>query len=202
LSAIGFAAFIMIISMTGFAGNLFAFDRGGFRAFVLCGAARGEILMGKNLAFLPFAVFMMVLTVGIADWLNPMRIDHLAAVLIQIFPMYLIFCIVANMLSILSPLTLKQGSGMPASHQGVRTLFQLAFMVVVPIPLACTLLPLGIEALFSTAGWLEGYPVFLILGLVQAVFVWRVYRKTIDAQGILLQKSEQKILDVVCQKGE
>lgn len=202
LTALGFAAFILIISMTGFAGNLFAFDRGGFRAFVLSGVPRKAILMGKNLAFLPIAAILLALTVGVCEWLNPMRIDHLAAALIQIFPMYLLFCVTANVLSILSPLTLKQGSGMPASHQGVRTLFQLVFMVAVPIPLGCTLLPLGIEALFSAAGWFEGYPVFLVLGILQTIFVWWLYRKIIDSQGILLQRNEQKILDVVSQKGE
>lgn len=202
LSALGFAAFMLILSMTGFAGNTFAFDRSGFRAYVLSGVARKDILLGKNLAFLPFAALLMALAIAVSEWLNPMRIDHLAAAVIQIFPLYLLFCITANVLSILSPLTLKQGSGMPASHQGVRTLFQLLFMVVVPIPLGCTLLPLGIEALFSAAGWLEGYPVFLTLGILQAVVVWWAYRKVIDAQGILLQKNEIKILEVVCQKGE
>jgi len=202
LSAIGLAAFMLIISMTGFVGNTFAFDRDGFRAFVLSGVPRREILLGKNLSFLPFAVLLMALIIGVSQWLNPMRLDHLAAVLIQIFPMYLLFCLAGNVLSILSPLTLKRGSGMPASHQGLRTLFQLVFMAVVPVPIGCTLLPMGIEALISAMGCLEGYPVFLTLGFIQVIFVFWLYRKILDREGILLQKYERNVLEVVCQKGE
>jgi ABC-2 type transport system permease protein len=136
------------------------------------------------------------------ELLYPMRPDHFIAVLIQIFPIYLLFCLAGNVLSIFSPLTLKHGSGMPAQHQGLRTLLQMAFMVVVPIPIGFTLIPLGIEALFSYAGWLVGYPIFLTLGIIQAVLVLWLYRRSLGYQGILMQQREQKILEVVSRKGE
>ena len=126
LIALGLAAFILIIGMTGFLGNQFAFDRSGFRAFVLSCAPRRDILLGKNLSLLPFALILMMFIIGVFQWMNPMRPDHLAAVLIQTIPMYLLFCLAGNMLSILSPITLKPGSGQPASHQGIRVLFQIA----------------------------------------------------------------------------
>jgi ABC-2 type transport system permease protein len=202
LSALGFSAFVLIISMTGFMGNQFAFDRSGFRSFVLSGVPRREILLGKNLSMLPVAVALMALIAGFTQWLNPMRPDHLAAVLIQILPMYLLLCLFGNVLSILSPMTLKYGSGMPAPHQGTGTIFQIVFMLVVPIPLACTLIPLGIESLFSFMGWAAGFPIFLILGAVQAVVVVWLYRRALGWQGRLLQRQEQKILEVVVMKGE
>ena len=202
LIAMGFAAFILIIGMTGYLRNQFGFDRSGFRTFVLSCAPRRDILLGKNLSLLPFAIVLMILFVGVYRWINPMRWDYVAAVLIQTLPMYLLFCITGNVLSILSPMTLKPGSGMPASHQGVGALFNIVFMVVVPVPMSFTLVPLGIEALyisFSSDAW---FPVFMVLSLIEVPVVIWLYRTVINWQGILLQQNEKKILDVVSAKGE
>jgi len=202
LIALGVAAIILIISMTGFVGNQFAFDRQGFRVFVLSGVSRREILLGKNLSYLPFAVTLMVLAVGVSQWRSPMRPDHLAAVLIQIVPIYLLFCMAGNTFSILAPIALRSGSGMPASHQGIRTLCQMVFMLLVPIPIGLTLIPLGVEFLMSFIGWLIHFPFFLVLSLVQALLVIRLYRKVLNWQGRLLQQNEQKILEIIGAKGE
>jgi ABC-2 type transport system permease protein len=202
LIALGMAAFILIIGMTGFLGNQFAFDRSGFRAFVLSCAPRREILLGKNLALLPIAFIWMVFIIGVSQWKNPMRPDHLAAVLLQTIPIYLLFCLTGNMLSILSPIALKPGSGQPASHQGIRVLFQIVFMLVVPALISFTLIPLGVEALFTLMKWAEGFPVFLVLGMVQvAVMIW-LYRVVLNWQGSLLQRQEKKILEIVSLKAE
>jgi len=202
LVALGLSSFILIISLTGFIGNQFAFDRSGFRAFVLCGASRREILLGKNLSLLPFAVTLMVCIAGISQWLYPMRLDYLAAVLVQFVPVYLLICMAGNVVSILSPMTLRQGSGKPASHQGIGVLYHLAFMLVVPMLLACTLIPFAIEALVSSTGVSYGIPFFLVLNIVQAAASVWIYRRVLDRQAELLQRREQKILEVVSAKGE
>ena len=202
LAALGFVAFILVLSMTGFVGNQFAFDRSGFRTFVLSGVPRRDILLGKNISLLPVAVLLMLLIVGIFQWVNPMRWDHMAAVLLQVIPMYLLFCMTANVLAILSPMTLRRGSGMPASHQGKGGLFHLVFMLVVPVPLSLTFVPLGIEALYC---WLVaggGFPVFLALSVIEFPCVVLLYRAAVGRQGGLLQQHEKKILDVVSAKGE
>ena len=202
LIALGLAAFILIIGMTGFLGNQFAFDRSGFRAFVLSCAPRRDILLGKNLSLLPFAFILMAFIIGVSQWMNPMRPDHLAAVLLQTIPMYLMFCLAGNLLSILSPIALKPGSGQPAPHQGIRVLFQIVFMLVVPVLIGFTLIPLGVEALFAFMKWAAWFPAFLVLGMVQvAVMLW-LYRVALDWQGGLLQRHEQKILEIVSLKAE
>ncbi|MEJ2246045.1 MAG: ABC transporter permease, partial [Acidobacteriota bacterium] len=202
LIAMGFTAFILIIGMTGYLGNQFAFDRGGFRTFVLSCAPRRDILLGKNLSLLPFAIVLMILFIGVCRWLNPMRWDYLAAVLIQTLPMYLLFCITGNVLSILSPMTLRPGSGMPASHQGMGTLFHIVFMLVVPVPMSFTLVPLGVEALYASFSSDAWFPVFMVLSLIEVPVVIWLYRTVINWQGTLLQQNEQKMLDVVSAKGE
>jgi ABC-2 type transport system permease protein len=202
LIALGMSAFILILGMAGFLGNQFAFDRSGFRAFVLSCAPRREILLGKNLALLPFAFTWMVFIIGVSQWKNPMRPDHLVAVLLQTIPMYLLFCLAGNLLSILSPIALKQGSGQPASHQGIRVLFQIVFMLIVPVLIGLTLIPLGVEALFTLMKWAAWFPAFLVLSLVQAAVMLWLYRIALNWQGGLLQRREQKILETISLKAE
>jgi len=202
LIALGAAAFILIISMIGFLGNQFAFDRNGFRSFVLSGASRRDILLGKNLSLFPFASVLMMVAIGASQWMNPMRPDHMIAVLIQIIPMYLLFCLAGNLLSTLSPITLKPGSGQPAPHQGTRVFFQMLFMMVVPILLSLTLIPLGVETLFALMKWASWFPAFLVLGMFQAAVVIWLYRIALNSQGSLLQRHEQKILEIVSSKVE
>jgi len=202
LIALGFAAFILIIGMTGFLGNQFAFDRSGFRTFVLSCAPRRDILLGKNLSLLPFAFILMAFVIGVSQWMQPMRLDHLAAVLIQTIPMYLLFCLTGNILSILTPITLKPGSGQPAPHQGIRVLFQMLFMLFVPVLIGFTLLPLGVEALFAFMKWAPWFPAFLVLGMAQVAAIFWLYRVTLNWQGGLLQRHEQKILEIVASKVE
>jgi len=202
LIALGLEAFILILGMTGFVGNQFAFDRSGFRAFVLSCALRRDILLGKNLSLLPFAFILMAFIIGVSQWINPMRPDHLAAVLLQAIPMYLLFCLAGNILSILAPITLKPGSGKPASHQGIRVLFQVVFIFIVPVPVGLTLIPLGVEALFSLMKWAAWFPTFLVLSIFQVAVVFWLYRVALNWQGSLLQRHEQKILEVVSAKGE
>jgi len=202
LIALGLAAGVLVFGFTGFVGNQFALDRGGFRAYVLGCAPRRDIVLGKNLSMLPIAVPLMACMAGLSQWMQPMRPDHLAAVLVQTIPMYLLFCLAGNLLSILSPVALKAGSSQPAPHQGMRVLLQAVFMLVVPLLLGLTLAPLGIATLLSLVQGVAWFPAFLVLGMLQAAGVLWLYRAAIPWQGSLLERHEKKILEVVCSKVE
>jgi hypothetical protein len=65
LATSSLAALVLIFSMVGPIGNQFGYDRSGFLAFVLSPAPRRDMLMGKNLAVLPFALAMMVVMVAL-----------------------------------------------------------------------------------------------------------------------------------------
>lgn len=153
--------------------------------------------MGKNLSLLPFALAMMLVMLGLSQWFNPMRLDHVVALLLQLVPMYLLFCLAGNLLSIVGPLTLKPGSGMPDRHQGLRGLGPLAFMVVVSVLLGLTLIPLGIEALLSAMTWLVWFPAYLVFGVVQAAAILWLYPFVLELEGRLLQRRELRILEIV-----
>jgi hypothetical protein len=202
LFGFGAMAFILM-GMVQIVGNQFGFDRDGFRVFVLCGARRRDILLGKNLAIAPFALGMGLLAVVVLQVIMPMRFDYLLAVLPQFLSMYLLFCLLANALSLLAPVRVPPGA-LRATKMGiVPVLLHLAFFLVLfPLVLAPTLLPLGVQLLWEQLGWIAWAPVGLLLSLVECAAVVFLYRLVLSWQGQLLQAREQKILEMVRTKAE
>ena len=148
LMAAGGYAF-MLFMMVGLLGNHFGFDRSGFRVFVLSPAPRKDILLGKNLSNAPFAIGFMFITAVALQIMRPMRVDHFLAVLLQMIPMYLVFCLVGNVLSIIAPMPMAAGSMKPVKPKAIVILIHMAFMLVFPLTMAPTLIPLGIEFLLT-----------------------------------------------------
>jgi hypothetical protein len=198
----GLAAAVLIFGMIGPIGNQFGYDRAAFLAFVLGPAARRDILLGKNLALLPFAMGMMVVVVGVRQWFNPLRLDHFMAVLFQLVTMFLLFCLAGNLLSIVAPIALKPGSGMPAGHQGIRSFGPLLFMIGICVLLGLTLFPAGIEAVLRFVNRLVWFPAYLVFNVVQTVVVCWLYRRALDWEGELLQRREPRILEIVASRVE
>jgi hypothetical protein len=193
---------MLLLSMTQFAGNQFGFDRNGFRVYVLCGAPRRDILLGKNLAYAPLVLCLGVVVVGLLQLLCPMRIDHFLAFLPQALSMYLLFCLLANAMSIMGPIPIAPGSFQPSSIRRVPLLLQFGFVLVFPVVLSVTLLPLGCEVLLAALGWDGGVPVCLLLSLLGCAAVVWLYRLVLWGEGSWLQAREQRILEIVTAKAE
>ena len=66
LIAIGAIA-MSLFSVVQLMANQFGFDRDGFRVFVLCAASRRDILLGKNLAFVPLVFVMAAILLSIIE---------------------------------------------------------------------------------------------------------------------------------------
>jgi hypothetical protein len=200
LCAIG-GMFFVLFGILQLMSNQFGFDRDGFRVFVLCAASRRDILLGKNLAFVPptlgAAAFMLI----VVQVVSPMRVDHFLAVIPLYVSMYLLFCLMANLISIFAPLHIAPGSFKPSNPKLKTVLLQmLLFTVLFPLLQVPTLLPLGVEAAAEQLGWTTRAPLFLVLSLTEcAAAVW-VYRRLLDWQGNLLQGREQRILETVTNK--
>lgn len=178
--------------------NQFGFDRDGFRVFVLCSAPRRDILLGKNLAFALPALGMAAVLLIVVQIICPLRVDHLLAMLPQFVSMYLLFCMMANLLSIYAPLFIAAGSLKPANPKIGAILAQMAmFLILFPLTQAPTLLPLGVEAGLAYQGWVAGAPICLLLSLVECTAVIFIYRFALNWQGDLLQSREQRILQSV-----
>jgi hypothetical protein len=202
LLAFGAMAFILV-GMIQLVGNQFGFDRDGFRVFVLCGARRRDILLGKNLAVAPFALGMGLLAAVGLQVLVPMRFDYFLALPPQFLSMFLLFCLLANGLSLLAPVRVPPGALRGTKMGVIPVLLHLAFFFVLfPLVLAPTLLPLGTQVLLEQFGWVEWAPVCLLLSLVECVVVVYVYGLVLSLEGQLLQAREQAILEIVRTKAE
>ncbi|MSQ97094.1 MAG: hypothetical protein EXR98_21425 [Gemmataceae bacterium] len=196
------AVAMTLFTMGQLAGNQFGYDRSGFRVFVLSPAPRREILLGKNLAFLPLVAVLSAPMIALVAIFLPMRLDHLLALPFQFVSMFLIYCMMANVLSILAPMPVASGSLKPVSPKGLPMVLHMLFVFTVPTALAPTFAPLGIEALLEALDLSFGLPICLVLTVLIAAAVVALYRLVITAEGRFLQAREQKILDVVVAKAE
>ncbi len=196
------AVALVLFGMTQFVGNQFGFDRSGFRVYVLSAAPRRDILLGKNLAIAPLALGLSAVLVAILEAICPLRLDHLLAAAPQAVLMYLLFCAIANWMSIFSPMAIRSGSFRASNLKGVAFLFQLLFVFLMPLAFVPALLPLGVEAMLQQAGWAAGVPVCLLLSLAECAAVAYLYRLVLTWQGRVLQAREQRILEIVAAKAE
>jgi hypothetical protein len=199
--ALGAGAAMMFLCSAQLIGNQFAYDRTGFRAYVLSPVPRRSILLGKNLAAawpvlgLGAAVFLLV---GIVF---PMRVDYYPAVALQLASFYLWLCLIANAMSILAPIPVAAGTMQQRQVKAGPMFLQLAFLMVLPVILLPAALPFGIEMLVELAG-LQGVPVALLLSPLFLGLAVVVYRPVLTWEGSWLASREQAILEVVTSKGE
>ncbi|HET9216460.1 MAG TPA: ABC transporter permease [Terriglobia bacterium] len=201
LMASGGFTFIFFM-MLGMVGNQFSFDRSGFRAYVLSPVPRKDILLGKNLSMAPFVITFMTLTALLFQWRYPMRPDHFIAVLVQMLPMYLVFCLVGNILSIIAPMPVAAGSMKPVKPKATTILIHTAFIFLFPLALSPTLIPLAIEFLLSRSESLPRFPAYLMLAIGECILVIWLYPQILQSQGNLLERRERRILEIVTSKVE
>jgi hypothetical protein len=197
LIATGGMVFVLL-GVTQMMGNVFGFDRDGFRVFVLSAVPRRDVLLGKNLAFAPIMMAMAFILLAVVQSISPLRLDHLLAMIPQYVSMYLLFCLCANLMSIYAPLHVSAGSLRPSNPKITTILLQLVMvMILFPATQAVTLLPLGAEVMLRLVGIAESIPVCLLLSMAECAVVILIYRVAISLQGSDLRAREQRILDIV-----
>ena len=192
------AMFVVLFGVLQLMSNQFGFDRGGFRIFVLSAASRRDILLGKNLAFAPFVAGMALVLLVAVQVFVPMRVDHFLAMFPQFVSMFLLYCLLTNLLSIYAPIYITAGALRHSKPKMSVVLSQLlTFVILFPLTQVLTLLPLGIEVLIKSQGWIPQVPVYLILSLLQCALVVLIYRLLLSWQGGLFQSREQQIVEIV-----
>ena len=188
---------MILLGLAPLAGNQFGFDRNGFRVFVLGGASRRDIMLGKNLAMLPFACGFGLIGISALQLAYPMRIDHWIAAVVQMVSMSLVYCVLNNFLSILAPTAIAFGSLRPVRPKGMAMVIHLVFFFfLMPLALGLTLIPLGIEYLAPSL------PSYLILTLLEFAGIAYFYSNLLGVQGRILQSREQQVLETVSAKME
>ena len=112
---LGIGAFgVVLFGVMQLMANQFGFDRHGFRVFVLSAASRRDILVGKNLSFVPFVFGLATPMLICTQVYCRMRWSHLLSMAPQYVSMFLMFCVVMNILSIYTPTQMVAGSTKPA----------------------------------------------------------------------------------------
>ncbi|MBL4770261.1 MAG: hypothetical protein JKY61_03770 [Planctomycetes bacterium] len=176
--------------------NQFGLDRGGFRAYLLSPTPRAEILLGKNIAMAPIAFIIGFAALTLVQVLMPLGALHLLGACFQLASAYLMLCMLWNLISIISPIRLKDNGMKPANASFKGSMIQLGASLLVPV----VLLPLIVPAIAEKIlGW-QHTPLFTVLHLLILVAVFLIYRLAIRHQGLFLQAREQRILITLTQE--
>jgi ABC-2 type transport system permease protein len=177
--------------------NCFGLDRQGFRAFVLSPQERHHILRGKNLSMAPFAIGIGLIPIVATQFVAPMGVVALLSTLLLSVAGFLLLSMMGNLISILVPVRFKEGAMQPANAKVKVILMQLAGMLVMPIILIPIAIPMGLSLLdhyldLGGGAWIYPLASMLVLLGSAGLYNWIVQR-----QGPLLQRHEQRILDVL-----
>ena len=191
------AVVFSIFMLVQFFANQFGFDRDGFRALILSPADRRHILLGKNLACLPVGGgfgLLLLLFISLRLHLSPLVF---AAALFQLAAVLLLAGLGGNLLSILVPYRIQQGTMKPTKMPGLAMLVMMLCHMLFPLAMLPVLVPPLADLLWRASGWSTAVPVNLILSLVLAALAALAYWQALGPMARLLQRRETRILAVV-----
>ena len=191
------AVVFSIFMLVQFFANQFGFDRDGFRALILSPADRRHILLGKNLACLPVGGgfgLLLLLLVSLRLHLSPLTF---AAALFQLATVLLLAGLGGNLLSILVPYRVQQGTLKPTKMPGLAVLVVMLCHMLFPLAMVPAFVPPLAELLWQAGGGSNAVPVNLILSVTLAALAALAYWQALGPLGRLLQRRETRILTVV-----
>jgi ABC-2 type transport system permease protein len=196
------AVVFMFLSLSQLMFNLFGFDRGGFRQLVLLPTPRKQILLGKNLAFLPVtagigAIFLLIVKIA-------MGISFVIAIAagLQLLAAFLLLSMAGNLISVLVPYRIAAGSLKPTKSSTKTAVLIFLSRMFFPMLMVPIFIPPVIGLLFSGAGWFPAAPVNLFFSVVLLALLAFFYRLSLGPLGELLQRREKEILQVVTKEIE
>jgi hypothetical protein len=186
-----------VFFLAQFFGNLFGFDRDGFRALILSPVDRRLILLGKNLAGLPVGILFGGLLITLTAIRLHLPVSTVLATLFQLVSLLLMAGLAGNLLSILVPYRIQPGTMKPTKLPGLAMLVLVFFQMLFPM----AMLPvfLGPLVAFIWQHWdLPAFvPVNLIFSILFCGLMVLIYWQTLTPLGRLLQRRETKILGVI-----
>jgi hypothetical protein len=182
----------VFLILASLACNLFAYEAGGMRSFILSPVDRRTILVGKNLAitFLAFVFCALLLAVNQLVFRDLSLAALLYAALSFIF-FAACFAVIGNWLSIRFPKRLQFGKRMNASGVTGFLLIPILILLAAPVFLA------------TFAGYLaQSFVVKYATLFLFASLAVALYCLLISGQGRALRRSEQEILEAVSGRSE
>jgi ABC-2 type transport system permease protein len=199
--ATGAVAF-MFLSLSQLMYNVFGFDRGGFRQLVLLPTPRKQILLGKNLAFLPVAAGIGIIFLVFVKVVMRISFVTFIAAYLQLLAAFVMISMVGNLISILVPYRIAAGSLKPTKSSTKTGVLIFLSRMFFPIIVAPIFFPPAMGLLFSRFSRLPAAGVNLIFSAALLALLALFYRLSIGPLGELLLRREKEILDVVTKEIE
>jgi len=196
------AVVCMFLGLSQLMFNLFGSDRGGFRQLVLLPTPRKQILLGKNLAFLPLVVGIGAIFLVFVKIAMGISFVIVIAAGLQLLAAFLLLSMVGNLISVLVPYRIAPGSLKPTKSTTKTTILIIVSRLFFPIVMAPIFFPPAIGLLFSSVGWLPAAPVNFLFSAALFALLALFYRLSLDPLGELLQRREKEILQVVTKEVE
>lgn len=182
--------------------NHFGFDRAGFRALVLSPVPRWQILLGKNLALLPFAMGIGLTLLLVAKLTLHIPWLVVLAACLQFVTAFLLLSMLGNLISPLLPYRINPGTLKPTKLPVSTGILLMLCHASSPAAVAPIFLPAVAGWLFASAGWLPAAPTNLLFSAVECAVLVALYSLSLPPLGRLLQRREKEILRIVTQEVE
>ncbi|UCD51406.1 MAG: hypothetical protein JSW27_02000 [Phycisphaerales bacterium] len=177
--------------------NLFGFDRSGFRALVLLPVPRRQILLGKNLAFLPIAAGIGLVLFALVKFALGVSLVVILATGLQLLAAFSLLSMLGNLASILVPHRIASGSLKPTKTSTMTTVLLFVSRLLLPLALLPVFLPPALGVLFAKVRWAAAGSTNLVASAVVLAILALLYWLSLNLLGDLLQRREQQILDIV-----
>ncbi|MDT8301204.1 MAG: hypothetical protein RQ760_06935 [Sedimentisphaerales bacterium] len=182
--------------------NQFGFDRGGFRQLVLLPAPRRQILLGKNLAFLPIAVGIGLICLVLVKIIMRISLTIVLAAGFQLLAAFILLSMAGNLISILIPYHITPGSMKRTKTSAMTSFLIIISRFLVPLAMVPMFIPPAMGLLFSHFDWLPAGPVILVLSVILLGLLVFFYWLSLPGLGNLMLRREKQILKVVTEKVE
>ena len=195
------SSFLAMAGVSQLLQNQFGFDRDGFRALLLAPVSEVDFLIGKNAATAPLALGLALVTLIFQQIALPLQWTHFIASLFQTGTLYLVACLVGNLMSIMTPLGIASGSLKPVNFNLGTIIVQFLLFFLAPLAMVPAIAPLGLEWLSERISFFPGVPFYLLGAAFYLVVLLLVYRPLIRWQADLLRRRKWKILEAVTNVG-
>jgi ABC-2 type transport system permease protein len=196
------AALFPYLGLMQLLGNQFGIDRTGFRMLVLSPVPRRQILLGKNLALLPFLAGLGAICLALAALALHLPPVVLLAAVLQFFCAFLLLSIAGNLLSVLMPFRFAPGSLKPTKVPATTFLIRMLAYTLFPAVATPVLFPAIAAALLAAVAHVPAGPTNLLFSVAELAILAVLYRLSLPSLGELLQQRERKILQAVTQEVE
>lgn len=177
--------------------NIFGIDRDGFRGMLLLPAPRHKYLLAKNLALFPFAGGLSLICVVLGGWWLEISLNLFVIMLIQVFQLYLVYCLAGNYISLYFPYRIGRDTLRANTARPIMFLIGILSMATAALLLLPAMGCLMADT-FAALRWGENAPP---LGMIAAVALLlattAAYALSLRHAGDLLLLREQRILAVL-----